>query len=653
MGPTPIKLTLDISLSSKAAMVEMSRPINDTNHPARRWISRNLVILSAFVLPLLVQIAGEDSSLLITLSCFLALLAITAAHQQIEQWARRHPRSTVCAIILVSLAIAWRNVGPGLFVPFYCIDDTLMLGIIGAGKNHLTPDEAFRILQHNLEFGAPDFLWKRYRPSYWLMKVWGAMVWGANPNGWWIEHLIFLTTLIAIVWTIARRWCGIAFGGMVAVVFLAAPYWSYIWDRLGTSERIASPAVAIFLLGAFRICIDRRAGWISNLCILVGGAIAMGAKENFLCILPVTWYMAWLLWTQNRLRYSQILMFLLLHAIGAWIAYVIMRALGSNDTDLYDRPVAAALSIRNLIAILASRSMLYLTAMAMGTAILTVLSDRIKNVAWADSRVNTTWWSRAIPVALLLSTAAFQLIFYRTPEPPYRYAFPFRTIVDMSAIAFAFTLARLIRRGLATHYLVFRVMLRIPAELTRRVLAARYHFRIDPRVVVACWLLLSAIVSGTSSIRTASAEQADRVNAFNQRLSEIEAVVNAKPDRPIVFVVSRPGEMHFETSISLQSFLRFRNHTNQMILQIDTGDWKYDKRDLAAEFMIKLALVGTQQMLEDHQQYSKYSNQIVSMKMYQVSTNGFLPAETVDTTDAIIVRFDEVPPYLPKVASRK
>jgi hypothetical protein len=137
----------------------------------------------------------------------------------------------------------------------------------------------------------------RYRPSYYFMRLTETLLWGAHPELWYLARiLMFGLSCAALLWVLRKRLSLVENALLVAYIGTLA-MWTDIWTRLGPAEAYACFGVALFIVGVERIEALRNradvARWqraVAVALFVVGGAIAIGSKENFVVLaLPAIW----------------------------------------------------------------------------------------------------------------------------------------------------------------------------------------------------------------------------------------------------------------------------------------------------------------------------------------------------------------------------
>jgi hypothetical protein len=194
-----------------------------------------------------------------------------------------HLALAVTAGIGISLANLW----PCLHAQWGPVDDheiALFLGPdqrLGLGR--------FGRLFLQSEAGHPGGS-GRYRPSYYFVRLVETMLWGAHPERWYLARiLMFGVFLASLIWVLRNR---LSFAENLLLALYVATYstWPDIWARLGPNEAYGALGVGLFVVGVqrvdeLRVTSATRRQWLAALALfLLGGAIAVGAKENFLIL---------------------------------------------------------------------------------------------------------------------------------------------------------------------------------------------------------------------------------------------------------------------------------------------------------------------------------------------------------------------------------
>ncbi len=180
------------------------------------------------------------------------------------------------------------------------IDDHEPLGWL-QGEARLSPTDYLSTLLTSTEVG--DFTdTPRFRPLYYAVRVGEAVLFGAQPTGWYVVvAFVFVITTSVLGYT-AALWLNEAldrprshievialagYAGLSTLLFAALPAWSGIVTRLGPAEQWALLGSALAALALTRLAIGGSGNWWWF--ALGGTALAVLSKENFavLALLPV------------------------------------------------------------------------------------------------------------------------------------------------------------------------------------------------------------------------------------------------------------------------------------------------------------------------------------------------------------------------------
>lgn len=192
------------------------------------------------------------------------------------------------AALFVFVVGLWHN-WKAVFGP---IDDHEPLGWLH-GRDRLSPTDYLSTLLTSTEVG--DFAdTPRFRPLYYVVRVGEAVLFGAQPTGWYVVvALIFVITTSVFGYT-AALWVNEALGrpsshikvialagyaAFATLLFAALPAWSGIVTRLGPAEQWALLGSALAALSLTRLATGGSGNWwwLS----LGGTALAVLSKENF------------------------------------------------------------------------------------------------------------------------------------------------------------------------------------------------------------------------------------------------------------------------------------------------------------------------------------------------------------------------------------
>ena len=199
------------------------------------------------------------------------------------------------AAVAPPVLVAWLALRPGLTAPFGPIDDHEPLRWMGP-ERELLPWEYFPVLLGDTEiadFGSA----MRYRPSYYMVRVFMALVLGPHPLAWYLTVTTIFVVACAVLGFVVSRWFLSALSPisswsslgysivplsalLASTLFASMPAWRGIATRLGPSELIGMLAIALLALGATNVLRGQSQWWW--LLVVLSTWLAVGAKENLL-----------------------------------------------------------------------------------------------------------------------------------------------------------------------------------------------------------------------------------------------------------------------------------------------------------------------------------------------------------------------------------
>jgi hypothetical protein len=276
----------------------------------------------------------------------------------------------VALIVLFSSLFAYYLFGMNFEAKFWLIDDHEIMIFLGEdGKMALS--EAPGMLIEETEVGKFG-KFPRFRPSYYSARLFETWLWGNNPSLWYLSRVMMVTLIITIAWYVLAELIGFLPAVPVIAFVFTWPMWGDIFSRLGPAETYAALGLAFFFLGAFLILKDsapnsdnarQYLGWLS---VMAGTLLAVGAKENFLLLLPIVLILLAVALRHRRTPKSALLSTLVIFACAGLVAYAILSSLSKVGTDIHGQSTGLfyRLSLVWDIA-LTVPSVLFLTAIAL------------------------------------------------------------------------------------------------------------------------------------------------------------------------------------------------------------------------------------------------------------------------------------------------
>jgi len=436
---------------------------------------------------------------------------------------------TIALAAAVAVVIGGYSWQPNFAAKWHIIDDHEILKFID-GSNRGIPS-----LLLSTEVGSPGRA-TRYRPSYYVLRLLEASVWGRNVRLWYMSRFaIFVFCAFVLLKLLIDGFglLGVAFGA----VFLMRDYWADIFARLGPGETYAAVGLAILAVCYKHIWTNDRpmaASWIG----LAGGAIvAAGSKENFVLLAIPLICLAVRLWIMRRLTFAAVASLAISLAWIMFIAVTVTVGVRAAGQDVYAGSVAVSSRLGLALHLFRFRivKVWLLCVIAIAAARMLVGDAAARN----DARRFVT------AEAILFAVYGSQYVFYNGNFPGgQRFDFP-----------------GMLARDLALLFCV--------RELVHLADAIKPHR--GPRVgalagAAALAIFLAANTAALGANRRQAARNRDLTAAFTKRVEAIADRMRSQPSIPIIVRAHRP--LDYEPVLSTRQFLSSYGVTNSLFLDV-------------------------------------------------------------------------------------
>jgi len=263
--------------------------------------------------------------------------------------------STITAIlsgITTSLVYAFYLLAGNFRATFGPIDDHEPLSWLD-GQDHLPLANFAHVLLDRTEVG--DFGdTVRFRPSYYVLRVGQAVLFGNNPTLWYAFAFLIFTATVALLGFLAWVWISLGIGqtrrplerflALVVpvtgvIMFGSLRAWTGIVARLGPSELLAMLGVAMILVASTYLVMQLSSWWWPVL--LLGTLLSVGAKENFLPIALVPVGVGLFRFSRRR-SLASVALTVVSAIIPVLVVLGVSSSSGLNGTDVYGRTVGVA-----------------------------------------------------------------------------------------------------------------------------------------------------------------------------------------------------------------------------------------------------------------------------------------------------------------------
>jgi hypothetical protein len=485
----------------------------------------------------------------------------------------------ISVLAVCSLMFSFYLWGQNLGAQWGIIDDHEIMRFTGP-SGRLKIADFGRVLL-DTEFGSPGTS-LRYRPSYYLIRISEAFLWGNSPLAWYSCRLILFAIVFSILWWLTAKYAGLLVGLMLTLYVSVFPYWADIWTRLGPAETYAVVGTAIYALGfvniwelAQRGAKEDRFSSTNWVLMLLGAFAAMGSKENFLLLLAPSFLLLIALWRKQLLGKAAVAASVLIGSYGVFITSAVCVALLKSKKDIYANSVEPTgrlellyLGVKNALSGRYVISGAIILASLIGALFVYLLKhsdcDRVRQL----SRYVARYLCQS---GVLLFLYASQFAFYSGKWPTgIRYDFPGALCAPLLML---FT-ALLVRDALA-------------------VFSSETVWRNAVPVIFSVILGGLILQQGFEPLRTASRRNAEKTRMFTAGIADVTKTLLNEPSTNLLFV-SANALADFEPLYSVSLFLRNNNVKNNFYLYLTAPPQGSSKGNLREDLAYQLRAVSAQ-----------------------------------------------------------
>jgi len=444
--------------------------------------------------------------------------------------------------LVAAVALGFVRIGGNMSTTFGPIDDHEPASWIG-NRDRLPLSDYFSTLFSQTEIGQfGEFA--RYRPSYYAVRVFGAVVFGNNSTAWYaMVGIVYVATIALfsfVTWLWLQRalnlsrpkWStGLAIAAPVigALLFGSMNPWIGVTARLGPSELWASLGLALALFGMTQLVFSVSTWWWVP--TLLGSWLATMAKENYLPFVIAVVVTG--LWRFIEYRKKLDLVLALISLLPALLVGVaIFSYTGVSGSDVYGNEVGTARLSSAVLSLVTTLILHWLPAVILLVGALLALS--ISRLTGLASRVILAWVFLTIGLTWLFFDAVVYNGVYALP----RYEMVFYTLKLLALIA-------ALAIGLFTA--------RKASNLIPRVFSLS--------VVVGCLVIglsqLIAVPDSTLQMRTEVEENRLAVQKWQDGLSEVRRLIGLSQTESVLVVVDRGVDLEPMVAL-LEEIKRFQ-----------------------------------------------------------------------------------------------
>jgi hypothetical protein len=463
---------------------------------------------------------------------------------------RLDSKKIMLAQVLLTLALSWYVLSPNLGAHFGVIDDHEIMRFLG-GRRSLPVAEIWGKLMET-EASVRNVT-TRFRPCYYFLRLVETSLWGDSALRWYAARvaMFFFTALLA--WRALMRPLGVMLSGAATLVLFTAPYWGDVFARLGPSETYCSVALALYALAWLRLWHREGNAAVCWLLLGLAAVVCLGSKENFVLLVPATALLGYRAYRQGALTGCAIAVNAAVFGFGAFIAGVIVTALGRTGADVYCNPVSPGARMKALVASLSSAPAASVFLPFCCTLLLALLLlSLVKSGGLAGDR--RAFLNRVGCFLLIESAAAavclFQILFYNGDWPTgMRYDFPGMLALRLSYIVLIYFMADLL---CALYLCRGKAVASAPLLVTAFLLGG--------------YFLLLGVDEVREFRATAKANAVDTGRYFAS-FCRVVAAAKARPELPIVLEVGSFWDV--EPVDSVRAYLKSYGVRNPLLLKTD------------------------------------------------------------------------------------
>lgn len=366
----------------------------------------------------------------------------------------------------------------------------------------------------------------RFRPSYYALRILETMLWKDNATLWYFTRYILLVISMWMGWRIMSSYFPKILSYLFVFYILTMPFWPDILTRLGPSEIYGIPALIGFVYGYVF-----NKPWL----LLTSFVVAVGAKENFMFLLPL--FIIWIWQMSREQKMTKLLWIGCIVALGftVWIVSAILVATSKVGVDFYGEAISYRYRVTRFVwdipKIIMERKMFFSAG---------ILVLMIVNFIKTPKKEGNIY--ALITLLCVYGVIASQYIFYPNQIPTLmRYDFP---------VMIMFRVADLIALYYLTNHLFKHWLKKL----------------VTPGIYILLTLIMIAFIvrSQYSLIKVRGANVATNTNSFAGKIELITNKAKAEPEANLMFVST--FWLDFEPVISLARYLTAKGVKNNMIL---------------------------------------------------------------------------------------
>ncbi len=474
------------------------------------------------------------------------------------------------------------------------IDDHEIANFLGSDR-HLNLAEIPGTLA-NTEIGK-FANYSRYRPSYYVLRVFEAYIFAGNPHLWYFSRYLILVLFIFTVSFIVSNYFGVIFALIFSMFIMLGKYWPDIWSRLGPAEIYVVLGSCLFSLAIINILRSktRVLNWVF---MTIGGLIAIGSKENMaMLVFPVCYLLI-----EPKLKKQRLHSYISLFVLSIYSIFIyssVFLAISKTGHDVYSNPVNARWAVHLFFASffkeIESVKVIWLILFSIIVSSVLLFSRKTKNI-----KKNLQNLFR--PIGLLLYFIAilvFQIIFYSGNWPTNtRYDFP----------------------GVLVFYLCWLVILYLITKKLPEIIkikSALFNKCLNYFILILLVLMVGVIIkNGFKEFELKALSNLESTSVFTGKMKDIASLTNKEKDMKIIIVSRSPWD--FEPVVSLSRYFKFYGIKNDTYF--DYYDSEYDSEAaLAKNLSSRLTVLKNTGYLDNEQIFNPVPSALIKTNCISIA----------------------------------
>ncbi len=443
----------------------------------------------------------------------------------------------ILLIIFSSLFLSLYLFGKNLDSKWWYLDDHEIMKYLG-DDGKISLNELPEVLINDTEVG--DYgSYERYRPSYFVLRLLGSVIWGNNPEMWYLSRILIITVFLSIIWYVVWKEFNLVTGFFIVIAVLSANYWGELISRLGPAETYTVLGLSLFILGIYKQVKninyekkDFKNLFLWQILMVLGALIAIGCKENFLILLVPVFLVFFYFFIKKKMNLGLIISMLVILTYSSLIISSIYLAISKSGEDIYGNSI----NLKSLIALTYHHIPIVLKIFKIKLLTIAVISSSLVLFLLKRKKGFNKYLKNILMFFLvticLMGFYLFQVFFYKGIWPTgMRYDFPGLLYLPFMALNIVF-LIRTILDYINVNVLVREQIYSFVFILGIIILSPKTYF---------------------SYLRNYTLENVQRTVSYTNTIDSIVAEAKSRPDSPIF--IEAYVAMDYELIYSVHRFL--------------------------------------------------------------------------------------------------